>query len=76
MPPKFQPNLYAQAQMFQIFLKKLSMGVRSPCFPFLIESKTEKYISLIVPYITFLQLLPDVGFSCLGTSIVKELQPT
>ena len=63
--------------MFLIFEKKLSLGVRSWCFPSLIESKTEKYLSLIVSYISFLQLLPDVGFSCLGTiSIVKELQPT
>jgi hypothetical protein len=29
---KFQPNLSAQAQKFQIFEKKLSLGVRSPWF--------------------------------------------
>ena len=37
------------------------------CFPSLIESKTEKYLGPIVSYISFLQLLPDVGFSCLDT---------
>ena len=31
MPPKFQPNLSAQAQKFRIFDKKLSLDVRCPC---------------------------------------------
>ena len=31
IPPKFQPNLSAQAQKFRIFEKKLSLDVRCPC---------------------------------------------
>ena len=29
---KFQPKMSAQAQKFEIFEKKFSLGVRSPCF--------------------------------------------
>ena len=32
-PPKFQPNLSAQAQKFRIFEKKLSLDVRCPWSP-------------------------------------------
>ena len=40
MPHNFRPNLSAQAQKFEIFEKKLSLGVRSPySFIFLAKNR-------------------------------------
>ena len=36
-PPKFQPNLSAQAQKFRIFEKKLSLGVHCPWSQFYVS---------------------------------------
>ena len=49
---KIRPNLSAQAQKFQIFEKKLSLGVRSP------------WSDLSHPSLRFLYIFDDPGLLC------------
>ena len=46
---KFQPKMSAQAQKFEIFEKKLSLGVRSPCICTLMELKRSVCIHILSP---------------------------
>ena len=48
MPQKCQPKMSAQAQKFEIFEKKLSLGVRSPCF-----GLTAKHVFFWEQYLKF-----------------------